>query len=127
VSLLVVLFLVVGLIVLQILVMKGSEPAPLPGADSAPISLPQLLIQTHSGSEPAPSATPSPPPVVVAAKAEHGRACPFCKDSIAEGSVHVECATCTTWHHATCFEENGGCSVFGCREQRGRGVAGRVR
>ncbi len=54
------------------------------------------------------------------------RACPFCKDEIAAGVVHIECATCHTKHHATCFEENGGCAVFGCKEKRGVGHAERT-
>ena len=42
-------------------------------------------------------------------------------DAIVETVVHIECGTCKTWHHATCFEENGGCAVFGCKEKRGVG------
>jgi hypothetical protein len=67
----------------------------------------------------------APPQIAVqpTAPSKTGRVCPYCKDAIPDAVVHIECATCSTWHHATCFEENGGCSVFGCREQRGRGVA----
>jgi hypothetical protein len=55
-----------------------------------------------------------------------GRTCPYCKDAIAPAAVHIECATCKTWHHPTCFEENGGCSVFGCKEKKGVGRAERT-
>lgn len=66
----------------------------------------------------------APPPTAGSISGHNERACPYCKDTLAPGSVHLECAACGTWHHATCFEENQGCSVFGCREKRG---VGRVR
>jgi hypothetical protein len=68
------------------------------------------------------AALEAPPPLSV--KDAHApRICPYCKDAVAEGSVFIECATCTTRHHATCFEENQGCAVFGCKEKRGVGRA----
>jgi hypothetical protein len=41
--------------------------------------------------------------------------CPYCRVAVAEseGSV-VICTGCRTPHHADCFEENVGCTVFGC-------------
>lgn len=41
--------------------------------------------------------------------------CPYCRGAIEQdepGTVH--CPGCGTPHHADCFEENGGCTVFGC-------------
>jgi TM2 domain-containing membrane protein YozV len=41
--------------------------------------------------------------------------CPYCRGVIEQdepGTVH--CPGCGTPHHADCFEENGGCTVFGC-------------
>jgi hypothetical protein len=66
---------------------------------------------------------PESAPVKLKPAESTGRACPFCKDEIATTAVRIECATCGTWHHATCFEENGGCAVFGCKEKRGIGRA----
>jgi hypothetical protein len=44
-----------------------------------------------------------------------GLVCPYCRTSIAaaEGN-QLLCRGCGTPHHSECFEENGGCTVFGC-------------
>ena len=41
--------------------------------------------------------------------------CPYCRGAI-DASVEEPkvCPGCGTPHHADCFEENGGCTVFGC-------------
>lgn len=38
--------------------------------------------------------------------------CPYCRAPLGEDSTN--CPVCGTPHHADCFEENGGCTVFGC-------------
>jgi hypothetical protein len=40
--------------------------------------------------------------------------CPFCKSELNELASLVRCASCNTYHHQTCFMENGRCSVYGC-------------
>ena len=40
--------------------------------------------------------------------------CPFCKSELNELSSLVRCSSCNTYHHQTCFMENGRCSVYGC-------------
>ena len=41
--------------------------------------------------------------------------CPYCRGPIEpESEQQKVCAGCGTPHHADCFEENGGCTVFGC-------------
>ncbi len=42
-------------------------------------------------------------------------ACPYCRMTLeeAEGQITI-CPGCETPHHTDCFEENGGCTVFGC-------------
>jgi hypothetical protein len=42
--------------------------------------------------------------------------CPYCRGEI-ESSPDQEliCEGCGTQHHRDCYEENGGCTVFGCR------------
>ncbi len=41
--------------------------------------------------------------------------CPYCRGSIEQDEAQsVLCPGCGTPHHADCFEENGGCTVFGC-------------
>ena len=39
--------------------------------------------------------------------------CPYCRVEV-DNSVH--CPVCTTPHHPECWQENGGCTVFGCSE-----------
>jgi len=41
--------------------------------------------------------------------------CPYCRTEVgdAEGK-RQDCPGCGTPHHADCFAENGGCTVFGC-------------
>lgn len=42
-------------------------------------------------------------------------ACPFCRVTLEEKEGEIKiCPGCGTPHHADCFEENGGCTVFGC-------------
>ena len=38
--------------------------------------------------------------------------CPYCRSELDEQAL--ECPGCGTPHHPECFEENGGCTVFGC-------------
>jgi len=41
--------------------------------------------------------------------------CPYCRGAVDDsGSTALFCPACGTPHHADCYEENGGCSVFGC-------------
>jgi TM2 domain-containing membrane protein YozV len=42
--------------------------------------------------------------------------CPYCRTPIEEETDTPKntCHGCGTPHHAECFEENGGCTVFGC-------------
>jgi TM2 domain-containing membrane protein YozV len=41
--------------------------------------------------------------------------CPYCRTEIGETEgEQTSCPGCSTPHHADCFAENGGCTVFGC-------------
>lgn len=43
--------------------------------------------------------------------------CPYCRTEIGSGEgERVDCPSCMTPHHADCFAENGGCTVFGCAQ-----------
>ena len=46
-----------------------------------------------------------------------GKICPFCKTVIKEGDAVKVCPSCNTAHHEACWEQNKGCSTFGCSEQ----------
>lgn len=39
--------------------------------------------------------------------------CPYCRGEIREGEAY-QCPACEVPHHADCFAENEGCTVFGC-------------
>lgn len=43
-----------------------------------------------------------------------GKTCPFCKTEIVEYDEVVVCPACEIAHHKLCWEENGGCTTFGC-------------
>lgn len=46
--------------------------------------------------------------------------CPYCKSSILEGTPVAECSGCATAHHAGCYDEQGGCAVYGCESKTAR-------
>lgn len=46
-----------------------------------------------------------------------GKICPYCKTEIKEGEEVKVCPECGIPHHAACWEENKGCTTFGCSEQ----------
>ena len=41
--------------------------------------------------------------------------CPYCQGQISESEESVLCSGCETPHHKDCYEENNGCTVFGCK------------
>lgn len=41
-------------------------------------------------------------------------ACPYCRTKVAATDESVSCEVCGTVHHADCYAENGGCTIFGC-------------
>ena len=43
--------------------------------------------------------------------------CPYCKTQFKESDEAISCPACQTLHHANCWEENKGCTTFGCSEQ----------
>jgi len=40
--------------------------------------------------------------------------CPYCRAPLLSEEQMTECEGCGTRHHADCFAENGGCTIFGC-------------
>ena len=46
-----------------------------------------------------------------------GKICPFCKTEITEADAVKICPACGIPHHEGCWEENHGCTTFGCSEQ----------
>ncbi len=42
--------------------------------------------------------------------------CPYCREALhTPETTTIFCTSCGTPHHADCYEENGGCTVFGCQ------------
>lgn len=41
--------------------------------------------------------------------------CPYCQGPISDSEESVVCSGCETPHHKDCYEENNGCTVFGCK------------
>ena len=46
-----------------------------------------------------------------------GKICPFCKTEITEADTVKVCPACGIPHHEGCWNENHGCTTFGCSEQ----------
>lgn len=42
--------------------------------------------------------------------------CPFCREEVMEADGRT-CEQCGTLHHGSCWVENNGCAVFGCRQR----------
>ena len=47
-----------------------------------------------------------------------GKTCPYCKTAIQTGEEVKICKVCLMPHHTSCWEENKGCTTFGCAEQQ---------
>ncbi len=45
-----------------------------------------------------------------------GKTCPYCQFPLKADSEVVKCPACKVPHHKECWQENGGCTTFGCRE-----------
>lgn len=46
-----------------------------------------------------------------------GKICPFCKTTITADDEVIVCPSCAAPHHKACWDENKGCTTFGCSEQ----------
>ena len=42
------------------------------------------------------------------------KTCPYCQSKIKQGSDFTVCSHCGTPHHKECWNENGGCTTYGC-------------
>ncbi|HVR23234.1 MAG TPA: NINE protein [Candidatus Polarisedimenticolia bacterium] len=45
--------------------------------------------------------------------------CPYCRTNIDAGVEPQICEGCGVAHHADCYAENGGCTIFGCSKAPG--------
>ncbi len=42
------------------------------------------------------------------------KTCPYCQSKLKAGADFIVCSNCGTPHHKECWEENGGCTTYGC-------------
>ena len=45
--------------------------------------------------------------------------CPYCRTAFGPEEQPILCEGCGTAHHADCYAENGGCTIFGCSKAPG--------
>lgn len=50
--------------------------------------------------------------------------CPYCHEQVEDGTARVRCRGCGARHHAACWAEHQGCSVFACGSLEGRPLGG---
>jgi len=50
-----------------------------------------------------------------ATQLEIGKTCPYCQYIIKPNTEVVVCPACQTPHHKECWDENGGCTTYGCK------------
>src|SRR6202167_2324657 len=48
-----------------------------------------------------------------------GLVCPYCRTDIGVEDNPLLCEGCGSAHHADCYAENGGCTIFGCGKAPG--------
>lgn len=89
-----------------------------------PTVLDALGMGSRRPAAPAPAPARPEPAVRAVPAVQAGVVCAFCRDAIDSERLTAECATCGTAHHLACYEEQGGCSVYGCTSRK---VKSRVR
>lgn len=50
-------------------------------------------------------------------KNDGGKTCPFCQFPIKDERQLIYCPSCKVPHHFECWEQNEGCTTYGCREK----------
>jgi hypothetical protein len=44
------------------------------------------------------------------------KTCPYCQSAIKQETDTIYCSDCGTPHHTECWDENGGCTTYGCTQ-----------
>lgn len=70
--------------------------------------------------------TPAAPPEIADLPLEVGHArCPFCREAVGPSTqAKRACSSCMAWHHAECWDEQGGCASCGVRGEGSRAKGG---
>src|SRR5262245_57241008 len=53
-------------------------------------------------------------PIASTTSVATGAVCPICQTGIASNEASTNCPTCHTPHHQECWNEIGGCAIYGC-------------
>ena len=108
-----------------------APPPPAPFAPPAPVPS-SLVLDDFTPADEFPAAPPSGPvldisfddgpPSASGSSAASGtpagavgKVCPYCRFPIKAGEAVQICPSCGEPHHLDCWQENGGCTVYGCR------------
>jgi DNA-directed RNA polymerase subunit RPC12/RpoP len=82
--------------------------APAPPGTSAAIARGEALRRRRHSARPAPRDT--------RVLSKHiGKTCPYCLSPVKPAGDLTVCPECGIPHHVECWEENGGCTTWGCR------------
>lgn len=65
------------------------------------------------------SGTATPGVTLEEGSSKHPEVCPFCQTEIAPDAERVVCSSCGIPHHRECWQENGGCTTYGCTSGHG--------
>jgi hypothetical protein len=92
-----------------------------------PVTVPGIALEPEPEPEPEPvpepTLPPAPAPAVPAASlvslatssdSERSTKCAICHSDILEGEEKIQCPDCAMNFHAGCWQENLGCSSYGC-------------
>ena len=90
---------------------QAQPPLPQPSTPAAPPDLVDLDIGLADDD----FATETQPATPEAAATEYiGKTCPYCRFPIKPGEDIVVCPACKVPHHEDCWQENRGCTPYGC-------------
>jgi len=80
----------------------------------SPYSGPADIDIELDSDEPAPAPTTARTGAQPASAEYVGKICPYCRFPIKPGEEIVVCPACKVPHHAECWQENNGCTTYGC-------------
>ncbi len=108
---------------------SGHRPADIPRSSQPAMNDEVLVVDLEELPRPRPvlrqegRPTPTPTGPVVAEPLRRkpvageyvGRSCPYCRFPLKARELMLICPACRVAHHADCWQENGGCTTYGCR------------
>jgi hypothetical protein len=80
-------------------------------AAGCPVACPSCQTQFR-----VPSASTLPSVVAAAPSGAAGPVCAYCQSILAADEPKTACPACQAEYHAECWQENGGCAIYGCSQ-----------